>query len=208
MASTGAAAHTVIRLNMSALSLKWGDALSMVLPGLVALLAVGPYVPTLNSWLSNLAEAKLGVLAALAVSAMAAGGMLEAITRVLWAELFNKFRRVRVDALSVLGENHDYLDLYERGVQVAYKWTTFYTNMGTAMAMVLMSRLHQGPEIFSVINVLISAMTGILFRAAWVQWRIYANYVEKVFGDKANAKKRSTRGDALAHDESNAGNSS
>lgn len=182
MSSTNAVTTTTIRTNMSALSLKWGDALSMVLPGMVALLAVGPYTPTLNSWLLGLPEAGLGVVAALVVAATAIGGILEAITRVLWVHIFNIRRTVGVDALALLGKNPELLDLYERGVQVTYKWTTFYTNMGTAVLLVSLSRFHHGPDRLTFVNVALLTVTVVLFRAAWVQWTIHVNYIEKVFG--------------------------
>ena len=120
-------------------------------------------------------------MAALLVAATAIGGMLEAITRVLWVHLFNKHRTVSVDALSLLGKHPELLDLYDRGVQVTYKWTTFYTNMGTAVLLVFLSRLHLGPDRIVLVNAGLVVMTAVLFRAAWVQWTIYANYVEKVF---------------------------
>ena len=42
---------------MSPLSVKWGDVLSMVLPGTVALLAVRPYVSKLGCWIDAIPTA-------------------------------------------------------------------------------------------------------------------------------------------------------
>ena len=45
------------RINFSMVSLKWGDFLSTLLPGAVALFAIAPYFPELNNVIQNLDKA-------------------------------------------------------------------------------------------------------------------------------------------------------
>jgi hypothetical protein len=76
------------------LSLKWGDVLSTLLPGAVALLAVAPYFPSLASRMENIDKAEPAVGLVLVIAATLAGGVLEAFTRITW-EPFWLMRRCK-----------------------------------------------------------------------------------------------------------------
>ena len=95
-----------------------------------------------------------------------------------------KWKHVETKPLAVLRKYPDRLELYERGVQVPYKWATFYLNMATAVSLVLASRLHIGPDRLSIANVAILLAVGALVRAAFVQWKIYVNYFNTVFSQE------------------------
>ena len=177
---------------MSPLSLKWGDALSMVLPGTVALLAIRPYIPQLDGWVDAIpkAESGLGLGLALIVAATLAGGVLEAVTRIGWERFLVSRRGSQASPLEILRGSPDLLDLYERGVQVVYKWATFYANMGTATLLLLLSRLHIGSECLSGANAALVFVIAIMFRASWVQWGVFVNYQNKVFGSQTSTTSK------------------
>jgi hypothetical protein len=97
------------------LSLKWGDFLSMLLPGTVVLFALRVWFPALNSRVNNLKDVGIAEGFAFMIAAAVIGGVLEALTRVTWEKLVLRKRcRPSVDVLSVLSSTN--LDLYERGV--------------------------------------------------------------------------------------------
>lgn len=161
-------------------SLKWGDALSIFLPGTVAILAVAPYFPLVEKLIGALESGSVGAGAALLVAATLAGGILEAVTRITWERYWLTKRCPSPDVLPLLnGEN---LELYERGVQGSYKWVTFYANLAWGTTLLLASRLHQGTQVFSVSTLALVVTIGILLRASHVQWTYFVNYITKVFG--------------------------
>ncbi|SRR6266550_1375999 len=72
------------RVNVSMVSLKWGDVLSMLLPGAVALYAIAPYFPLLQQRINEIFE-HTGASApgtaftlTLLIAAALIGGILEA----------------------------------------------------------------------------------------------------------------------------------
>lgn len=175
-------------------SLKWGDVLSMLLPGTVALFAVAPYFPSLNDRINNLDKVGIAGGFALLIASALAGGFLEALTRLTW-ERFVLVRLCRPK--DILGNlNAENIDLYERGVQGSYKYATFYANFAWATILLLYSRLDHGAAIYSVASSLLAGMVLILLLASYVQWTYYVNYQTKVFKEKGaqDVGQRSTTG--------------
>jgi hypothetical protein len=163
-------------------SLKWGDVLSTLLPGTVALFAVAPYFPLLNDRINNLDNIGVAGGFALLIASALAGGFLEAFTRITW-ERFVLVRLCRPrDILSNL--NAENIDLYERGVQGSYKYATFYANFAWATILLLFTRIDHGAAICSVATALLAGMVVILLLASYVQWTYYVNYQTKVFKEK------------------------
>jgi hypothetical protein len=171
-----------LRMNVSMVSLKWGDVLSTLLPGTVALFAVAPYFPSLNERIHNLDRIGVAGGFALLIASALAGGFLEALTRLTW----ERFVLVRLcppkDILSNL--NAENMDLYERGVQGSYKYATFYANFAWATILLLYARLDHGAAICSVPTSLLAGMILMLLLASYVQWTYYVNYQTKVFKEK------------------------
>lgn len=176
------------RVNVSMVSLKWGDVLSTLLPGAVALFAVAPFFPLLNERINDLDKIGIAGGFALLMAAALAGGVLEAFTRLTWERYWLMKRCPSVDVLAHL--NAENADLYERGVQSSYKYVTFYANFGFATIILLSSRLIQGAAPCSIATVLLLGMIVILFLASHVQWTYYVNYQTKVFTEKGNKHAR------------------
>lgn len=180
------------RVNVSMVSLKWGDALSIFLPGTVAILAAYPYFPLLQTLINGMATGSIAVGAALLIAATLAGGVLEAVTRITWERYWLVKWCPSPDILSTLTK--DNIELYERGVQSSYKWVTFYANLAWATLLLLVSRVHNGAPFYSTSNVVLIAVVAVLLRASHVQWTYFVKYITKVFGG-THAEKRSAVGD-------------
>jgi hypothetical protein len=174
-----------VRVNVSMFSVKWGDVLSMLLPGVIALVAVAPYSPLLESWLNNLDKYGLAGGVGLLIVAVIAGGVLGAFTRLTW----EKFVLVKLcppkDILSNLNENN--AALYEQGVENSYKYVTFYSNLAWAMLLLVISRFLRGLGACSGVTLFLIAIGVLLLAASYVQWTYYVNWQTKVF-EKKEAK--------------------
>ena len=168
-----------LEVNVSMVSLKWGDALSTLLPGALALLAISSWLPLLADRLQHIDAIGVGGGFVLLIAAALLGGVLEALTRISW-ERFLVWRHPSSDVLSKLDK--DNLELYERGVQSSYKYVTFYANSAWATMLLLIGRLHDGITLCSLQIPLLLLVVFILFRASYVQWTYYVNYQKKVFG--------------------------
>lgn len=169
---------TVQRIDLSMVPLKWGEVLSTLLPGAVAIFAIAPHFPTLANLFANIDKIGVPVGLMLVVASALAGGVLEAITRIAW-EPYLVRRCKPPDALSSLtGEN---LELYERGVQSSYKYVTFYANFAWATALLLLSHLQYAQKRFSIGTLILIAAIPVLLRASYVQWTYYVNYQNKIF---------------------------
>ena len=183
------------------LPLKWGDALSMILPGAVALVGLREYISGLDVWMSRIGadgqvtSAALLVGVALLMVATVVGGILEAFTRVGWEKhLLVKKCPLPRGALRSLREKPGRIALYERGVQSSYKWVTAHANTAWALSIVLIARLHNGPDRCSVINAVLLLVVALLLYASYVQWTYFVNYQTQVFtesGEESNAEERS-----------------
>src|SRR5436305_4574651 len=118
------------RVNISMLSLKWGDFLSTLPPGALALFAISAYFPALDSKIHNIDQISATFGLVLLLVAALFGELLGAFTRIIWERLWLVPQCSPPNALSrVTVEN---LDLYERGVQSSYKYVTFYANFAWA----------------------------------------------------------------------------
>jgi hypothetical protein len=167
------------RVNVSMVTLKWSDVLSMLLPGVVALYAIAPAFPSLQARLVNLDGAGTVTGLMLLIAAALAGGVLEAITRIAWEPLWLVRRCKPPDALSNL--EADNLDLYERGVQSSYKYVTFYANFAWATILLLIRYLLDPQKRCALATIILILTIGILLRASYVQWTYYVNYLNKIF---------------------------
>ena len=166
------------RIDISMVSLKWGDVLSTLLPGAVALYAMAPYFAKLNELTSDIDKVTAFGGSVLLLAAALAGGVLEAITRIFWEPCWLVRRCKPPDSLSNL--TPDKLDLYERGVQSSYKYVTFYANFAWAMILLLIRYLQSASK--SCVGTIILVLTiGVLLRASHVQWTYYVNYQKKIF---------------------------
>lgn len=160
-------------------SLKWGDVLSTLLPGALALFAIASYFPSLDARMRSLKDVSVAEGFAFLIGAVLIGGVLEAFTRVTW----ERWVLVRFcPSKDILGKlNSGNVDLYERGVQSSYKYATFYANFAWATALLLLSRWHVGYAVWSLLTLLLLVLVTLLLRASYVQWTYYVNYQTKVF---------------------------
>jgi len=169
---------TFIRLNVSMVSIKWGDVLSTLLPGAVALFAVAQYFPALNGWIQNLNSAGTAVGLALLIGSALCGGVLEAFTRIGWERWWLMRRCKPPDSLKNLKLEN--LELYERGVQGSYKYVTFYANFAWATLLLLIKQMRSNP--WSIGSAILLFAAGILLWASHIQWTYYVNYQQKLCG--------------------------
>ena len=168
----------ITRVTISMVSLKWGEVLSTLLPGAVAVFALSPYIPQLGNWFQRIDQ--IGPSFALLMTSALAGGGLEAITRITWERWLTSRRTTNIDVLDVLTPAN--VELYERGVQSSYKYVTFYANFAWALSLVFLSAVWHDFRTFW--PVLLLGLIGILLRASYVQWTYFVNYQNKVFGEK------------------------
>lgn len=160
---------------------KFGDVLSTILPGALAIFAIAQYFPTLNDQIQKLDKAGATLGLVLLMAAALAGGVLEAFTRITWEPYWLRRKcKPTSDALSCLSAEN--LDLYERGVQSSYKWVTFYANFAWASTILWISRLTHSSTRFSIGTLIITLTIVVLLRASYVQWTYFVNYQNKVFG--------------------------
>lgn len=161
-------------------SLKWGDVLSTLLPGVVVLLALAPHIQWLNARVND-ANSVTAALTLLTLAALS-GGILEAITRISWERWLCLQCNSKANVLTKLDSSN--LELYERGVQSSYKYVTFYANLAWAVAIFLVSQIIINPG--SLWVALLLLVIGVLLRASYLQWTYFVNYQDKVFGQKGS----------------------
>jgi hypothetical protein len=180
------------KVNVSMVSLKWGDVLSTLLPGALVVFALAPYSQSLGGWLSKIDQVGPGV-ALLIVSALA-GEVLGAVTRIGW----ERFVLVRLhpskNILPYLRDNPNNMELYERGVQSSYKYVTFYANFAWAIIVFLVVQAIKNPPAGRKFSWLV-LVVAVLLRASYVQWTYFVNYQTQVFEPRRDdAAKRSAAG--------------
>lgn len=163
------------RLQVSMVSLKWGDVLSAVLPGAVAVFAIAPWFPPFWKLVTDINNAQLATGIAFLFASALAGGVLEGMTRVGWEQLLRKWCK-SPDVLPKLTPVN--LPLYERGVDSSYKYVTFYSNL--AHASVILSVTCAAKSRGGLV-LLLAVITALLLIASYVQWTYYVNYQKKVF---------------------------
>jgi 20S proteasome alpha/beta subunit len=130
----------------------------------------------------------------LLIAAALIGGILEAITRIIWEPFWLTRYCKPKDVLQHLDSGN--LDLYERGVQSSYKWVTFYANFAWATILLLISHAQQTQKLCSSSSILLLIAIAVLLRASHLQWTYYVNYQSKVIRAKepTNAEQRSATG--------------
>ena len=168
--------------------LKWGDALSLILPGAIAVIGLQAYVPPLKTWVEAIPTAGSALLVggALLMAAAVAGGILEAFTRIGWERYcLVKLCPSPPGILEALNQNPALLDLYERGVQSSYKFVTAHANTAWALLTALMGRIDRGAPICSTTNALILSTVVLLLVASYVQWTYFVSYQKRVFLSRA-----------------------
>lgn len=176
-----------VNVSVSMLSVTWGDFLSMLLPGAVALFALGAWIPSLNDKIKDIHSVGVGEGFALLMGAALLGGVLEALTRVTWEKYWLLKMCPSPSILHKIDSTN--LELYEHGVQRSYKWVTFYANLAWAAIMLLVSRWHRGSTLCSLSTSVLIIIAGLLLWASHVQWTYYVNYQTKVFGGHKDAGK-------------------
>jgi multisubunit Na+/H+ antiporter MnhG subunit len=182
------------KVEVSMVSLKWGDVLSLLLPGVVALFAISPYFPALYERVLKIDQASSTFGVVLLVGAAIAGGVLGAFTRIVW-EPFWLMRRHRVppEVMKRVKENKD---LYERLVENSYKYVTFYANLAWATIILCATRIQQGMSWHGGGTVILVLTIIILVIASHVQWSYYVKSMNQFYseGELPNVEKRAATG--------------
>jgi hypothetical protein len=123
------------------------------------------------------------------LGAAIAGGVIGAVTRILWEPLW-LVRRCKVPRDVMQNVTSENKDLYERLVENSYKYVTFYANLAWATAILLFTRIQQGVRLCSGSTLILALAIIILIRASHVQWTYYVKYMNNFYGeDKAHAKE-------------------
>ncbi len=170
-------------------SLKWGDVLSILLPGVVALFAISPYFPTLHEKILKIDQATATFGVVLLIGAAIVGGVIGAITRILWEPLW-LVRCCKVPRGVMQNVKSENRELYERLVENSYKYVTFYANLAWATVILLFTRMQQGVGLCSGSALILALAIVILIRASHVQWTYYVKYMNNFYGEeKTNAKE-------------------
>lgn len=183
------------KVDVSMISLKWGDFLSMLLPGVVALFSLKYWIPALREEASHLEKVTALEGAACLIAAALLGGVLEALTRVTWEKYWLAKRCPSPRVWHKLKDQLSF-SLYENGVQGSYKYATFYSNFGFATLFLLVSLWHGGLSWHSFATVALLLLIGLLFWASEVQWSYFVKYEKDVFGeDKKDAQECTAPGD-------------
>ena len=163
-------------------SLRWADVLSTLLPGSLALRVVAPHIPPLAVLLDNINAVTISSGVAFLGAGALAGGLLEAITRLTWERWVLQRVCKSPDALISLGKDPSKIDLYERGVQNSYKYSTFYANFAWATLMLPFARSQ-----LRLADVILALACGtLLLCASYVQWTYFVNYLKRVFVEEKN----------------------
>ena len=162
------------------MKLSWGDFIALVLPGAVVLLSLQQFIPTINKLLQDPNAIKVpGGLFLLAAAALA-GGILEAIRRVVIDELLvnrlRSFRPVPNDAERSMFYylTSQTITVFNNAVDSSYKYYSFYANLALALLLTVLARWVTKPRWFDL--VLIAAAAG-LFGAAFIQYRYFKTFV-------------------------------
>lgn len=179
----GNARSASITVNVSMVSLKWGDVLSSLLPGALVIFALSQHVDLLGTQIRALENITLATGFALLIFSALAGGVLEAITRITWERWLVSWHTTEFDVLKRL--TSDNIVLYERGVQSSYKWVTFYSNFAWAVLVLFVSLLIKFPVALWW-SALLVAIFSILLRASYIQWTYFVNYQNKVFKPRSD----------------------
>jgi hypothetical protein len=167
------------RVNISMVSLRWGDVLSTLLPGVLALFAIAPYFPLIDGYIKNIDKIGVAGGVALLIVATLAGGVLEAFTRLTWEKLLCRWHP-SPNVLDKLSDSQN-LELYDRGVQNSYKYVTFYANFAWAIALLFARRLFMGATLWSIAALILGVVFILLLAASYVQWTYFVNYLNKAF---------------------------
>lgn len=174
-------------------SLKWGDVLSAILPGAVAVFAAAPWFPPLWKLVDGINDAQLTTGVAFLFAAAIAGGILEGVTRVSWEKWLQTKKAYPKGVLKRLTPEN--LPLYERSVQSSYKYVTFYANLAWATILAGITFALKSPNRGWLLGAILLVVIGVLLRASYVQWCYFVNYQTQVFGPgDDNATERSARG--------------
>ena len=168
-----------LKVDLSMVSLKWGDFLSMLLPGTVVMFALKYWIPGLQDRAQHLGEVKLTEGVIFLIASALLGGILEGLTRVTWEKYWLIKRHPLPRVWNKLTPEN--FGLYENGVQGSYKYATFYANFGFAAIFLLVSLWHAGTTWCSLITFVLLFIIGLLFRASHVQWTYFAAYERDVF---------------------------
>ncbi|TMA94396.1 MAG: hypothetical protein E6J74_15445 [Deltaproteobacteria bacterium] len=159
------------RVNVSMVSLKWGDILSTLLPGALALFGVAPYFPLLDGYMKNLDK-----INAASLPCRSLPPWNDSLSYPVSVSLVKK------QVTNILGKiDTKNLDLYERGVQSSYKYATFYANFAWAIVLLFVGRLFTGAALFSMANLILGLVFMLLLDASYVQWTYFVNYLKRVF---------------------------
>ena len=176
-------------------SLKWGDVLSTLLPGALALFALAGFFPAMDARIQDIEKIGTAFGFVLLMAAALAGELLGVFTRVVWERWWLVPHCNPHDALSNLKSYN--LELYERGVQSSYKYVTFYANFAWAVMLLIASRLYKGDRPSSAIIWFLMIAALVLLRGSHVQWTYFVTYLQKVFPERRNhAGQRPTPSDS------------
>jgi hypothetical protein len=184
----------ISKVNVSMVSLKWGDVLSTLFPGIVVLFAISPYFPSLHEKILKIDQTSATFGVVLLIGACLAGGVLGAITRILW-EPFWLVKRCSVPHGVMKNITSENKDLYERLVENSYKYVTFYANLAWAVIILFCTRIQQGGRLFSGAALILTLTIIILIRASHVQWSYYVKSMKQFYSEESqHAEKRTAAG--------------
>lgn len=180
-----------VKVNLSMVSVKWGDVLSAILPGSVLVLAIAPWFPDFWKLVADINQAQLSTGVAFLFAAAIGGGILDGFTRITW-EQFWLCKRMRPPKDTLDNVTPENLPLYEMVVQSSYKYAMFYANLAWACLALAVTYPLKFPLHRFTVPLLLVVLAGMLLRASHIQWKYYVGHVSSLFSRSRNAAKPST----------------
>lgn len=151
--------------------MRYGDFLSTFVPGAVLTLAVIP-----KGYESIAAVSALVLIPV----AFLVGGILEAITRLVWEPLvLLRWKRIEPTDSQAL-RDAGVLRVHERNVEKSYKWACFYANGGFSLLLICAAGLLQRSGLTALEAGSLVGTACVLLSASIKQWGYFATVHNRI----------------------------
>jgi hypothetical protein len=159
------------------ITLAWGNVLSILLPGIVAVLALRHLDPTIGALLAHPDKLGAGAGASILFLAALCGGVLEAVSRVVfdtWVPALWQRTPAPSDGSPGPRSVYEYVTpenqaVFQAAVENSYKYANFYGNLSMAMGFLMATRLMAHGGCLGRLDGLLGPSAVMLGIAAYIQ---------------------------------------